>query len=138
MSGLKRWGRSYVRISSLGREKLTFAIVEGGKVDFFLLKSDRAQHASGSRLSGATFNKLINIISSKNNKKHCSKIIMALFIFFSLFFQPEQYFSLTTNQPKQYFGLFFQRSGANNNSSKKTFLIHMLPQLTRIMMHQVV
>ena len=31
-------------------------------------------------------------------------------IFFSLFFQPEQYFSLTTNQSEQCFGLFFQRS----------------------------
>jgi len=27
-----------------------------------------------------------------------------------LFFQPEQYFSLTTNQPEQCFGLFFSEA----------------------------
>ena len=36
MSGLKRWGKSYVPFSSSGRKKLIFAIVEGAKVDFFL------------------------------------------------------------------------------------------------------
>ena len=41
--------------------------------------------------------------------------IMVLFVsliirLFSLFFQPEQCFFLATNQPEQYFGLFFQRS----------------------------
>jgi len=36
MSGLKRSGRSYVRFS-VQEEKLIFARVEGGKVDFFLV-----------------------------------------------------------------------------------------------------
>ena len=36
-------------------------------------------------------------------------------VFFRLFFQSEQYFSLTINQSEQYFGLFFQRSERNHS-----------------------
>ena len=48
--------------------------------------------------------------------RHCIQwYIKALFVSliictFQLLFQPEQYFSLTTNQPKQCFYLFFQRN----------------------------
>ena len=79
---------------------------------------------------------MCNVILEIDSVHHCgelgdgamtaSQTLLAFIIIrtFQLVFQPEQYFPLTTNQPEQCCGLFFQRNERGHSRPGRMPLLH--------------